>query len=481
MNIALMVISGVLLLGGLVYYIKSLIDLKKNENQHTLFKKDWMKLGGSLAIFALAGILFQVGLSLQKGWELSAGQWVLSIIGILLFVPAFAGLWGSFYLYFYKISLCKKGHEFFFKSLMVCIALSLFSFLLLGEGVASSLTYPLASGIHIGSDGFKLNTAYHSYSGGLNISFYGIVIVLGALVAYWITDHLCYRYYGEHGLIDLVFLLAFPGGIIGARIGYVMGNWNVPYGSEQLSFAQRVANGDFWCMFRIWDGGLTILGGAIAGIIVGCLVMILARKTLSLRFVMDAAIPSILLSQAIGRWGNFFNKEVYGMAVEPWSILPTWIVKQMSAGNGLMYVPLFLIEGLLNIAGYFLIRYGVGKGLKKWIHRGDLSGAYLVWYGVVRFVLERFRDASYNMGQDGSWSFIWAGVYIGIGVLFIVFNHVFDYLYYVKTKHPYKQDNWKGVYDYSAHHAFYYVEEKKSVKPVEKKATGDGEDKPVEL
>jgi phosphatidylglycerol:prolipoprotein diacylglycerol transferase len=84
------------------------------------------------------------------------------------------------------------------------------------------------------------------------------------------------------------------------------------------------------------------------------------------------------LAQAIGRWGNFFNSEVYGTTTaytSGWSWLPNWVLLQMNTNNGggylgagQIHVPLFLVESLLNIAGYFLIVYGVGKGLKK-VHR----------------------------------------------------------------------------------------------------------------
>ena len=109
----------------------------------------------------------------------------------------------------------------------------------------------------------------------------------------------------------------------------------------------------------IWDGGLTILGGAFGGILAGVLFMLLARKWVDIRFAMDTIVPTILLGQAIGRWGNFFNSEVYGQTValnSGWNWLPGVISGQMGwdCAEGMIHVPLFLIESMLNIAGYFL-------------------------------------------------------------------------------------------------------------------------------
>ena len=135
--------------------------------------------------------------------------------------------------------------------------------------------------------------------------------------------------------------------------------------------------------------------------------------------MLDLIAPACMLGQAIGRWGNFFNKEVYGTSVSASSLsfLPTWINNQMSAGGGNVYVPLFLLEGVLNLIGYFIIVYGVGKLLKKWLVRGDLGGCYFIWYGTIRTIMEPMRDPTYNMGTDGSWSSVWSILFIVGGVL----------------------------------------------------------------
>ena len=140
----------------------------------------------------------------------------------------------------------------------------------------------------------------------------------------------------------------------------------------------------------------------------------------------------MLLAQAIGRWGNFFNHEVYGMEVaiaDGWWWLPTFIQKEMGVGlaEGHIYVPLFLIEGMINLAGYFLIAYLVPAIWKKFRAPGVLAGVYLIFYGAARMILEPFRSASYNMGTNGQWSFWNALGYIVIGLLLIAWLEVYEY------------------------------------------------------
>ena len=136
------------------------------------------------------------------------------------------------------------------------------------------------------------------------------------------------------------------------------------------------------------------------------------------------------------------NAEVYGreVAMSDWSFLPTWILKQqatMAKEPGNIVIPLFLIEGIINIASYFLIVYGVGKGLKKYIVPGDIGGLYFVAYGIIRFFLEPLRNEAFIMGgheQEVFTSQAMSAVFIVFGVLVIVVLHVLDYKNKKKAK-----------------------------------------------
>jgi prolipoprotein diacylglyceryltransferase len=87
-------------------------------------------------------------------------------------------------------------------------------------------------------------------------------------------------------------------------------------------------------------------------------------------------------------------------------------------------VPLFLIESMINLTGYFVIRFGVGQGLKKVIKPGDQALMYLVWYGLTRGIMEPLRNPIYNMGNAGDWSLVWGWVFFAVGLLAIAVNHL---------------------------------------------------------
>jgi len=167
------------------------------------------------------------------------------------------------------------------------------------------------------------------------------------------------------------------------------------------------------------------MGGALGGAFVGILYVILKRKDIQIIRAVDLAVPTILVAQAIGRWGNFFNQEVYGAVgnVDQWMWLPTFIREQMTI-NGNFRVPLFFIESMINVTGYLVIRFGIGEGLKKLKRPGDQALMYLVWYGLTRGIMEPLRNPLYNMGNAGDWSFIWGWVFFGAGLLAILVNHL---------------------------------------------------------
>lgn len=411
---------------GLSYLIYLEHGFLKDRLSDALTKKELIIYGSSIGVLSLG--LSLLGLSIflfNPGWsEHRGGRMALFIIGLFFFGLFVSTLVSGFIFHYYKPKQEEKQRKLFTYFLFGSIPLSFISFLVFMEGVAPFMSYPLVSGFTISDSGFQWVHAGDGWN-GFHIAWYGVIILFGAMVAYWISDHKFYQEFHKHGILDSLILWAFPAGIVGARIWYVVGNW-------ERDFANR----DFVNVFRIWDGGLTILGGAFAGILVGFLFIKIRRKYIDPRWAIDVCVPTVLLAQAIGRWGNFFNCEVYGQVVNVssgWNWLPTWIINQMNISNngvalsaGQINVPLFLIEGLLNVAGYFIIVYGVGKGLKKYRSQGDLCGLYFVWYGVVRFIMEPLRNSSFNMGSDNSWSVINSLMYILIGVALIVGFHLSD-------------------------------------------------------
>jgi phosphatidylglycerol:prolipoprotein diacylglycerol transferase len=427
MDIALVAIGLILLLGSAGALIYVCVTYAKDRLTEDFPLRIRIYYWLSVAGVGVGALLFALGMSLLNGYvDSDPGMAALFYVCFGLFALSFAILWSAFGLHYGKTKLQDGPKKLFTWLMFGAIPFSIAFFLLFMQGLGSFLTYPLYNGFGWDNDGtFKMTKAGDSAS-GFHIAWYGLIILFGALVSYWVADHKFYKEFHKHGILETLILWAFPAGIIGARVWYVVGNWD-----------REFADQPWYSVFEIWNGGLTIIGGAFFGVLVGYIFLRLRRKYVDPRWAVDVCVPAVLLAQAIGRWGNFFNCEVYGRVVnisDGWGWLPNWILGQMNISNsgvalteGTIHVPLFLIEGMLNIAGYFLIVYGIGKGLKRYTVKGDLAGFYFLWYGVVRFILEPFRDTSFNMGTDDSWSKVNSLIYIIIGVLIIVFLHLHDY------------------------------------------------------
>ena len=258
---------------------------------------------------------------------------------------------------------------------------------------------------------------------GYPIHFYAFFILAGALVALFLASYRAHKKGYAWDVFDTVFLCAFPAGIVGARIWYVIAEWSKDFGPYWDT--------NPWKMFEIWNGGLAIQGGVIGGALVGILVVLFRRKGMNILEACDFCIPTILVAQAIGRWGNFFNAEVFGQYVSPdaWNFLPGFIMNNMPTSGGLVAAPLFFTEGIINIGGYFLITRGVETIFGKHYLHGDSTCAYFIWYGIVRAVLEPIRNPKYIMGNPNDMkSFGMALAFIIVGVLALIANHVVTYI-----------------------------------------------------
>ena len=278
--------------------------------------------------------------------------------------------------------------------------------------------FPVAIGLYLGLEAIEPALQYPLPKGipfaNPVVTFYAVFILSGAFLAYTVADYSFVKLGKKKGFVEDVFIIAFPAGILGARLWYVWGQWSLEFADQPL-----------WKIFAIWEGGLAIMGGALGGALAGVIYVLLKRKDINIIQAIDIGVPTILLAQAIGRWGNFFNQEVYGAIadVNQWMWLPTFIREQMTI-NGSFRVPLFFIESMINLTGFFVIRYGVGRGLQRLIQPGDQALMYLVWYGLTRGIMEPLRNPLYNMGNAGDWSLIWGWVFFATGLLAILLNHL---------------------------------------------------------
>lgn len=172
-------------------------------------------------------------------------------------------------------------------------------------------------------------------------------------------------------------------GFIGARLYYVLFNFS-EYSSNPLS------------ILKVWEGGLAIHGG----IIFGGITMLLYCKKYEARVLRmtDIAVVPLILAQALGRWGNFFNGEAHGAATTLEKLqdlhIPNFIIKGMNIG-GVYYTPTFLYESIWCLIGFIILL--ILKRL-KYVKVGHLTCFYMMWYSVGRFFIEMMRTDSLMLG-----------------------------------------------------------------------------------
>lgn len=232
--------------------------------------------------------------------------------------------------------------------------------------------------------------------GTFTIFFYAIIILIGVLVACYLTSRRAKEIGQDPDTIwDLaVWILIL--GIIGARLWHVL-----------LPSASQVANGittQFYLThpldaINIRAGGLGIPGAVIGGVLAA---YIFTRiKKLQFSTWLDLVAPGLILAQAIGRWGNFVNQELYGApSTLPWAIYIDEAYRLPEFKNFSTYHPLFLYECLWNLATFFFLLY-VEKQFREKLKSGDLFLVYLICYPIGRFLLEFLRlDTAQVMGID---------------------------------------------------------------------------------
>ena len=222
--------------------------------------------------------------------------------------------------------------------------------------------------------------------GPLTIRFYAIIIITGAILGSWLAARLAKRAGRDPEVILDILPWLLIGGIIGARLWHVF----TPSASNQ---AMGITTENYLRnpidILKIWKGGLGIPGGVIGG----ALTLIIYCKAKKLNFLewADYIAPGLLIGQAVGRWGNFINQEVYGGPSNlPWAITIDPPHRIPGFEQVAKYHPLFLYESLLNFlaAGLLVL---INRKWRKKLFTGDLFLLYLVLYPTIRFLLEFMR------------------------------------------------------------------------------------------
>ncbi|MCH3905359.1 MAG: prolipoprotein diacylglyceryl transferase [Lactobacillus sp.] len=221
--------------------------------------------------------------------------------------------------------------------------------------------------------------------GNLNVKWYGILMATAVVVAAWMAiAEGKRRQIMSDDFVDFL-LWAVPIGFIGARLYYVIFEWNF--------YSQHPDQ-----IIAIWNGGIAIYGGLIAGLIV--LLFFCYYRVLPPFLMLDIIVPGVLLGQVIARWGNFMNQEAYGAKTSLAFLqnlhLPNFVIQQMYI-NGAYRQPTFLYESFFNLIGLILIL--ALRHRQHLFKQGEIFCFYLIWYGTVRFFVEGMRtDSLYIAG-----------------------------------------------------------------------------------
>ncbi len=245
--------------------------------------------------------------------------------------------------------------------------------------------------------------------GNFTIHFYALCILAGIVAAALLTNHRLTKRGAEPGIVLDIILWAVPAGIIGARIFHVLTHPNDYF----------YPGADLLRTLYIWEGGIAIFGALLGGAVgawIGCRVTGIRFWTFA-----DAVAPALLLAQAFGRFGNWFNQELYGIPTTlPWGLEidesnAAWPV---GLPAGTLFHPTFLYEVLWNLAGVVVLLALERKFRLQW---GKVLGLYLIWYGLGRTVWESIRidPSEVFLGlRVNVWAALLA-ILVGLAILFI--------------------------------------------------------------
>lgn len=257
--------------------------------------------------------------------------------------------------------------------------------------------------------------------GFIQIYWYSIFIFLGVFIASCLILLECKKQnINENFIINLIFYTVICG-LIGARIYYVI--FNLDY-YKLYPFE----------ILEVWNGGLAIHGGIIGGLL--CMAIYCKKYNAKLLKVLDITVVGLIIGQAIGRWGNFFNQEAYGAITSLERLqglgVPNFIINGMYI-QGAYRHPAFLYESIWCLAGFIAL---VIIRNYKYLKTGQLTGCYMIWYSIGRFIIEGMRTDSLMLGPI-KMAQLMSIIGIIVGFLFLLFckkGTRFDNLYKEKEQ-----------------------------------------------
>jgi prolipoprotein diacylglyceryl transferase len=248
------------------------------------------------------------------------------------------------------------------------------------SGVLASIPSPATGVYHVGP---------------LTIHMYGLMLLLAIAACIWLTGRRWVRWGGDWDLVYRVAIWGVIFGIVGARLYHLVTSWN----------EDAAIHAHWYGPAAVWSGGLGIWGAIPFGLAAGAIVV--RRSGNSVTLFMDAVAPGLLLAQGIGRWGNYFNQELYGKATTlPWGL-------KIDATPGVLHHPTFLYEFIWDLLAVVAL---------LWIERRfrirppGLFALYVVFYCFFRTYEETLRvdPSGHFLGQRINF---WVSIVVGLGAL----------------------------------------------------------------
>jgi prolipoprotein diacylglyceryl transferase len=235
------------------------------------------------------------------------------------------------------------------------------------------------------------------YLGPLPIRGYALSIILGIVVAIWIGERRWQARGGRAGEVSDLAIWGIPFGLVGGRLYHVLTDWQLYFGEDRNPVTA----------LYVWRGGLGIWGaialGAL-GLVIGA-----RRHGIKLRPMLDAIVPGVLVAQALGRWGNWFNQELYGRPTDlPWALEIDPAHRPAAYPDVATYHPTFLYECLWCLAAFAVL---VWLDSRFRLGHGRVAALYVMLYTLGRFWIENLRIDDVQLGDVGGLRFnVWTSL-----------------------------------------------------------------------
>ena len=234
---------------------------------------------------------------------------------------------------------------------------------------------------------------------GYDIYWYGLIICSAIIIALLVaTAYSKKKGYGSDMPMNIA-LVVLPTGVLGARLFSVLFE-------ESLDFSE---------FFNFRTGGLSIIGGIVCGAIGLLLYCLVIKRDKEIFKYFDILVVALILAQAIGRWGNYFNQEVYGFEVPSnlwFSFFPLVVNIE-----GATYIALFFVESLCNLIGFGILT----SVYFNQVSNGYATSLYLIYYGVIRTILEPLRNPAYILTWNSiKVSSVMSGLMIVVGLIIYI-------------------------------------------------------------